>query len=198
MGSSPDTRIVKLKPGMTAAQAFNDVTSEAAWESGHGGYSGTLAEKDGMVIVAQVKVDVTLEQLNAAVDLIESIEMIGYEGYTFEGLFSVPTTTDCGWPCQNGKVKVKTPVTLPDGSKAEMLVPVEHDTCHGTGKRPLATEEIARAKATADRHIAAFALFFGKSRPALERAGAIYSEKWGPAAAIVAPNLAWFGGYCSS
>ena len=38
--------------GKTAKDAFRAAREEAAWESGHGGYTGTVAEKHGFIMVA--------------------------------------------------------------------------------------------------------------------------------------------------
>lgn len=38
--------------GKTATEAFNKVVKEAQYEYGHGGYSGTIAEKSGFVMIA--------------------------------------------------------------------------------------------------------------------------------------------------
>ena len=43
MGAS--TFIVHTKPYANAREAFNDAIRDAAWEHGHGGYTGTIAEK---------------------------------------------------------------------------------------------------------------------------------------------------------
>src|SRR5262245_42519472 len=40
-----------IAKGKTAAEAFNTVTSQARWEHGHGGYSGTIAEKREFVML---------------------------------------------------------------------------------------------------------------------------------------------------
>ena len=37
--------------GRNAREAFADAKRSAQWESGHGGYSGTIAEKPGFTIV---------------------------------------------------------------------------------------------------------------------------------------------------
>ncbi len=39
--------------GADVQVAFRDAVDEAAWEHGHGGYSGTIAEKDGYVIITR-------------------------------------------------------------------------------------------------------------------------------------------------
>lgn len=41
--------------GKTAHQAFHNVVDHAAWEHGHGGYTGTIAEKTAFVMVGKVK-----------------------------------------------------------------------------------------------------------------------------------------------
>ncbi|GLF99929.1 hypothetical protein [Streptomyces yaizuensis] len=38
--------------GEDAEKAFFNARGEAAWEYGHGGYTGTIAEKDAFVLVA--------------------------------------------------------------------------------------------------------------------------------------------------
>jgi len=37
--------------GKDVAQAFREAVNAAAWEHGHGGYTGTLAEKDDYVVI---------------------------------------------------------------------------------------------------------------------------------------------------
>jgi len=37
--------------GATAKEAFNDARDQAAWEHGHGGYTGSLAEKYEYVMI---------------------------------------------------------------------------------------------------------------------------------------------------
>lgn len=37
--------------GKTAAEAFRDLTAQARYESGHGGYSGTVGEKHSFVMI---------------------------------------------------------------------------------------------------------------------------------------------------
>lgn len=37
--------------GKTPKDAFIDAVEEAAWENGHGGYTGTIAEKDSFTII---------------------------------------------------------------------------------------------------------------------------------------------------
>ena len=39
----------------TAADAFKEIQDNVAWESGHGGYTGTIAEKPGFVKFEMVK-----------------------------------------------------------------------------------------------------------------------------------------------
>lgn len=38
--------------GKTAQEAFNTAVEQAAWEHGHGGYTGTIAEKSSFVVIA--------------------------------------------------------------------------------------------------------------------------------------------------
>lgn len=44
-------QFLTLADGATAGEAFNAAVSEAQWEHGHGGYTGTIAEKSGYVVV---------------------------------------------------------------------------------------------------------------------------------------------------
>jgi hypothetical protein len=37
--------------GKTAAEAFRNAVTDAAWEYGHGGYTGTIAEKHNYIVV---------------------------------------------------------------------------------------------------------------------------------------------------
>lgn len=39
--------------GKTAKEAFNSAVEHAAWEHGHGGYSGTIAEKSSFTVIAK-------------------------------------------------------------------------------------------------------------------------------------------------
>ena len=47
--------------GKTAQDAFLDAKDEAAYENGHGGYTGTIAEKDSFVIIPVPEGRVPLE-----------------------------------------------------------------------------------------------------------------------------------------
>jgi len=50
MGADSFYNRVKKQEGQTAGQAFDAERSEAQYEHGHGGYTGTIAEKDGISI----------------------------------------------------------------------------------------------------------------------------------------------------
>ena len=52
MGASEYMNVAK---GKTARIAFDKVVEQAQWEHGHGGYSGTIAEKRNMVEFARPK-----------------------------------------------------------------------------------------------------------------------------------------------
>jgi hypothetical protein len=39
--------------GKTAHEAFYNAQSHASWEHGHGGYTGTIAEKDSFVMIPE-------------------------------------------------------------------------------------------------------------------------------------------------
>lgn len=40
-----------ISKGKTAKEAFNSAREEALYENGHGGYTGTIAEKSGFIMV---------------------------------------------------------------------------------------------------------------------------------------------------
>lgn len=44
-----------ISPGKTAQEAFSSAVKEAKYESGHGGYTGTIAEKDCSVTIEPAK-----------------------------------------------------------------------------------------------------------------------------------------------
>lgn len=64
MGSSFDTAILDPMPASKVKEAFANLCADRAFDRGHGGYSGTLAEKrrDGVV----VRADVVLPSAHAA------------------------------------------------------------------------------------------------------------------------------------
>ena len=43
-------KFIVTASGKTANEAFNNAVKDAQWESGHGGYSGTIAEKHNFVM----------------------------------------------------------------------------------------------------------------------------------------------------
>lgn len=47
--------------GKTAQEAFNSATEQARWESGNGGYTGTIAEKHSFKMVTK-PTDMTIDQ----------------------------------------------------------------------------------------------------------------------------------------
>jgi hypothetical protein len=49
--------------GASAKEAFKAVTDQARYEHGHGGYTGTIAEKHSFVMVPPPKGDETLQQV---------------------------------------------------------------------------------------------------------------------------------------
>jgi len=49
MGAS---EFITFATGKNANAAFNDAISSAAYEAGHGGYTGTIAEKDSFTILS--------------------------------------------------------------------------------------------------------------------------------------------------
>lgn len=62
-------------PGKTAREAFNKAKEEAYYDCGHGGYTGTIAEKNGYVIIECPEgtppaeyADMLIEEADARVD----------------------------------------------------------------------------------------------------------------------------------
>jgi hypothetical protein len=55
--------------GKTAKEAFNAVVEDARYESGHGGYTGTIAEKDSFKVLS----DKVYESYQEAADYAESL-----------------------------------------------------------------------------------------------------------------------------
>jgi hypothetical protein len=49
--------------GKDLGQAFNEAVKSAQWEYGHGGYTGTIAEKDGYVNLGPLPARVTVDKL---------------------------------------------------------------------------------------------------------------------------------------
>jgi len=50
MGATTFYNSVRKIEGQTAGQAFDNEREEAQYENGHGGYTGTIAEKDGITM----------------------------------------------------------------------------------------------------------------------------------------------------
>ncbi len=57
--------------GKSAKEAFRTAVDEAAWENGHGGYTGTIAEKDSFVMCGDTVYPTYNEAYDFANDLID-------------------------------------------------------------------------------------------------------------------------------
>lgn len=64
-------RFEDIGTGETAEEAFRLLVDEAGWENGHGGYTGTIAEKDGFVLFDPASVGL------AAGDFLRLVEQYG-------------------------------------------------------------------------------------------------------------------------
>lgn len=55
---------ISYAKGKTAKEAFHAACEQAAWEDGHGGYTGTIAEKSSFVLIPTPKLgeDFTVEK----------------------------------------------------------------------------------------------------------------------------------------
>lgn len=59
------TDFVEVIVGTDLARAYHDAVERAAWEYGHGGYTGTIAEKPGYVDLGPLPEGITYEELHA-------------------------------------------------------------------------------------------------------------------------------------
>ena len=64
--------------GKTAGKAFSRLTRDAAWEHGHGGYSGTMAEKCDFVMAGTLPARVTFQDFLTAMWRAGEMERNGY------------------------------------------------------------------------------------------------------------------------
>jgi hypothetical protein len=71
MGAINDEATFTLQPGQKLDDAIHDLFERERWEHGHGGYSGTLAEKSRYVLVGQCA-DATEEELGLAEAMIQA------------------------------------------------------------------------------------------------------------------------------
>ncbi len=92
--------------GRNADEAFTNLTEDAAWEHGHGGYSGTMAEKDSFILAGTLPARVTFQDLLAAMFRTREVERHGHwvertygdveETYTdYKGIERTVTTREC-------------------------------------------------------------------------------------------------------
>lgn len=86
---------VTLGKGRTAKEAFRDAVEDARYEHGHGGYTGTIAEKDRFKMVSAPEGLDLREMYNWAYDKAEDCDKWGAakcvevkEGWLFFGLAS--------------------------------------------------------------------------------------------------------------
>jgi hypothetical protein len=59
--------------GASAAEVFDQLVEQAAWDHGHGGYTGTIAEKTGFVTYP-LPADITADMLDGALSSFHWIE----------------------------------------------------------------------------------------------------------------------------
>jgi hypothetical protein len=193
MGANNDHRIIEMVPGKTLKELFGGMAEDLRYEHGSEGYSGTLGEKRSYVIVGQNPA-ATLDQLRAGGRLVGLSDGL-QNTREIEALFAPPTTQFC---CYNGKTTVRQEVTLADGRVAVVLVEEPHAPCGGTGVVPISPERAALATRECAVLKDAYTTFFDNNPAALRRAGAVFAEKRGPAAALTIKNFVWFGGTCAS
>lgn len=65
MGAQTFATVAK---GKTAQKAFDHARDEAAWEHGHGGYTGTIAEKSNFVMIPAVEGEKPMDTAERLID----------------------------------------------------------------------------------------------------------------------------------
>mgnify|MGYP000297748169 CR=1 FL=1 len=70
MGASP---FITVAHGATAQKAFNEAVESASFEEGHGGYTGSIAEKNSFVSIPLPKDTKPYEEANRLIDEDERI-----------------------------------------------------------------------------------------------------------------------------
>lgn len=87
MGACEFEVTVKAK---TANEAFDSAVQRAQWESGHGGYSGTIAEKHGFKLIAVV--ETLKEAREMAVKLMDANDSRVADKWGPAGCIAVPSS----------------------------------------------------------------------------------------------------------
>lgn len=78
--------------GVTPADAFNSVVEDAEWQHGHGGYTGTMAEKGSFKLVGQLPPRMMTEKFSTLAHHYR--EFIGYD-WGGKGTWVEHKTVDC-------------------------------------------------------------------------------------------------------
>lgn len=192
MGAQVDTGIIELH-GRSPEEAFADLARQRGYEAGHG-YSGSLSEKDGIVIVGRSP-NATLAQLRLVGEMLGDEELLDDEA-DYDP--TRPATDGLCRTCHgNGRVWEQVPAILPDGRTQMVRADIPCAGCPGDGRRALTPAEQQEARAAAAERTAALGAF-GMNLAALRRGALIFDQKWGPAAGLVTATHLWAGGYCSS
>lgn len=179
--------------GRTVNEAFDNASRDAAHEYGHGGYTGTIAEKAGAVVF-QLPQGMTPDALfgmlsNISFDLLreEQTPVCNTVTYTRVVTMKVTETTTCRVP-------------IDDKPPAEPFVPhmSSYDTRNATVTRALKwkrTKIDPPQKYEIDSHRQ---LAEAKNIPGFRRMCEVFDDKWGAAVAVPAgPNRWAFMGYAS-
>lgn len=180
--------------GKTAQEAFDRARQEAGWESGHGGYSGTIVEKHGFV-------PYDLPAGMTASDLFTLLSNVSYEvldGKEPEPLYQTATYTRT----VTMKVTETRTVRVPVGEKppAEPTIPSRgsYDTSHAVITRALKWKK----PTITPPHEWEIKAYEQRKQlpniPNLRRMCENFDDKWGSAVAVPAgPNRWAFMGYAS-
>lgn len=83
-------RFDQFQKGTDAKKAFSDAVDRAAWEYGHGGYTGTIAEKPGFEM--RRKDPLTLSEAYVFAD--EDMDKNWYEHDKWGDAWAVPVKAD--------------------------------------------------------------------------------------------------------
>ncbi len=89
-GSYDDTKVL----GRTPEQAFDTAHRDSQWENGHGGYSGTLAEKDGATFIGVLPARITPERF---VQLTRQWWAYEHDGFWTEAVYETVEETFVSW-----------------------------------------------------------------------------------------------------
>lgn len=105
--------------GRTPDEAFREAHDEAAWECGHGGYTGTLAEKDSYIYFGRLPARMTPERFE---QLASDYDQFRQHGFWEESIYK---KNEHNWTVFDRRIKHRTdprPKSLRTPEFASMLI----------------------------------------------------------------------------